>query len=84
VSVLGDAYGNVCVGANEGGARQRGLTTVTVTPLDGAAAPTRQPHRLAGVSGPVRTRLLERITLPLTLGGDLGKRRSAQRLALDI
>ena len=25
--------------------RARGLTTVTVMPLDGAAAPTRQPHR---------------------------------------
>jgi hypothetical protein len=48
VSVLGEAYGNVCVAANEGGARQRGVTTVTVTPHDGAAAPTRQPHRLAG------------------------------------
>ena len=33
---------------NEAGARLRGLTTVTVTPLDGAAAPTRQPHHLAG------------------------------------
>jgi hypothetical protein len=25
-----------------------GLTTVTVMPVDGAAAPTRQPHRLVG------------------------------------
>ena len=59
MSVLGDAYGNVCVGANEGGARQRGLTTVTVTPLDGAAAPTRQPHPLASdelVAYPARGR----------------------------
>ena len=31
----------------------------------------------------VRTRLLERIPSSLTLSGDLGKRRSAQRLALD-
>ena len=51
MSVLGDADGNDCVAANEGGARQPGLTTVTVTPLDGAAAPTRQPNRLAGGQG---------------------------------
>ena len=31
----------------------------------------------------VRAGLLERIPSPLTLSGDLGKRRSAQRLALD-
>jgi hypothetical protein len=30
-------------------------------------------------SSPLRVRLLERITSPLTLAGDLGKRRSAQR-----
>jgi hypothetical protein len=35
------------------------------------------------VSVPVRARLLERIPSPLTLASDLGKRRSAQRLALD-
>ena len=28
--------------------RARGLTSVTVTPLDGAAGPARQPHRAAG------------------------------------
>jgi hypothetical protein len=58
-----------------------------------AAALTRQPHRFAGnglraylARGPrrrvrpsVRRRLLERIPSPLTLSGDLGKRRSAQR-----
>jgi hypothetical protein len=46
MTVLGNAYGNDCVAANEGGARQRGLTTVTVTPLDGAAAPTGSPITL--------------------------------------
>ena len=65
----------------------------TVTPLDGAATPTRQPHHLAGdgsfaylasgprqrIRRPVRARLLERIPSPLTLTSDLGKRRSAQR-----
>jgi hypothetical protein len=35
-------------GGPQSPSRARGLTTVTVTPLDGAAAPTRQPHRLAG------------------------------------
>ena len=32
---------------SENANRARGLTTVTVTPPDGAAAPTRQPHHLA-------------------------------------
>jgi hypothetical protein len=36
------------------------------------------PSRPAGIPT-----LLERIPSPLTLSGDLGKRRSAQRLALD-
>jgi hypothetical protein len=92
VSVLGDAYGNDCVAANEDGARQRGLTTVTVTPLDGAAAPTGSSITLPAtgcwhtlpvattlVRALIRARLQERITSPLTVGGDLGKRRSAQR-----
>jgi hypothetical protein len=64
--------------------------------LDGAAAPTRQPHRLAGnglvayLADATASRLcadpgglLERIPSPLTLASDLGKRRCAQRLALD-
>jgi hypothetical protein len=39
----------------------------------------------ATATGPslVRAELLERIPSPLTLGSDLGKRLSAQRLALD-
>jgi hypothetical protein len=45
MTVLGNAYGNDCVAANEGRARQRGLTTVTVTRLM-AAAPTGSPIAL--------------------------------------
>jgi hypothetical protein len=37
------------------------------------------PRPWQWVGGLVRTRLLERIPSPLTLAGDLGKRRSAQR-----
>ena len=66
--------------------------TVTVRPLDRAAAPPGSPitlpatgcwHTLPAAPAtcpcPVRTRLLERIPSPLMLVGDLGKRRSAQR-----
>jgi hypothetical protein len=58
--------------------------------------PTRQPHRLVGdglaaylpvprhcVCALIRAELFERIPSPLTVAGDLGKRWSAQRLALD-
>jgi hypothetical protein len=90
--------GHAHPGAGEppGSAWARGLTTVTVTPLDGLprppAAPSLAGPRVAGylargqrqrVRPPGRARLLERIPWPLTLVRDLGKRRSAQRLALD-
>jgi hypothetical protein len=41
------------------------------------------PGRAQYVGAAVRTRLLERIPWPLTPAGDLGKRRCAQRRALD-
>lgn len=65
-------------------------------PRDGAAAPTQQPHDLAGDGLVVYLAsdhdiacvrgsggLLERIPSTLTVVRDLGKRQSAQRLALD-
>jgi hypothetical protein len=51
--------------------------------FDVAADQLAYPRPWQYVGGLVRTRLLERIPSSLTLAGDLGKRRSAQRLALD-
>jgi hypothetical protein len=44
---------------------------------DGLLAYLARGHDISSV--PARTRLLERIPSALTLGGDLGKQRSAQR-----
>jgi hypothetical protein len=93
---IGDLGGAACMApAGFGGPVPRPILSqpTAVTPLDGAAAPTRQPHRLAGdgvggiacrrpghrVGALIRAGYLERIPSPLTLGGELGKRWSAQR-----